>query len=145
MESNNVSSDQSKAIDNQNENKFQEKSENELKKIDVDVDENNFEDDKDDSYTEFKMDDYNEDYDECSQEKCEDPDSKENQQKALNKERKAKEKQSKEQFIQSINSNWKEIDLDLHAEKAWKFYREKLGSPRYVCAPMVDQSELAFR
>jgi len=27
---------------------------------------------------------------------------------------------------------------------AWDFWRS-LGSPRYVCAPMVDQSELAFR
>ena len=31
-----------------------------------------------------------------------------------------------------------------HAEKAWEFYRS-MGSPRWVAAPMVDQSELPFR
>ncbi|CAD8110320.1 unnamed protein product [Paramecium sonneborni] len=33
---------------------------------------------------------------------------------------------------------------DHHIEQAWQFYR-KLGSPKFICAPMVDQSELAFR
>ena len=28
--------------------------------------------------------------------------------------------------------------------KGFEFYRS-IGSPKYVCAPMVDQSELAFR
>lgn len=29
-------------------------------------------------------------------------------------------------------------------KKAWEFF-EKIGKPKYVCAPMVDQSELSFR
>lgn len=29
-------------------------------------------------------------------------------------------------------------------KKAWEFF-EKIGKPQYVCAPMVDQSELSFR
>lgn len=33
---------------------------------------------------------------------------------------------------------------ELHIQKAWEFFR-KIGSPKYVCAPMVDQSELSFR
>jgi tRNA-dihydrouridine synthase 1 len=28
--------------------------------------------------------------------------------------------------------------------KAWDFYKA-IGSPKYILAPMVDQSELAFR
>jgi len=36
------------------------------------------------------------------------------------------------------------LDLATHAAKAWAWYRS-MGSPQYVCAPMVDQSELAFR
>jgi tRNA-dihydrouridine synthase 1 len=28
--------------------------------------------------------------------------------------------------------------------RAWDFFRS-IGSPRHICAPMVDQSELAFR
>jgi len=35
-------------------------------------------------------------------------------------------------------------ELRQHIERAWEFYR-KMGSPKYVCAPMVDQSELPFR
>ncbi|KAF0695770.1 Aste57867_13421 [Aphanomyces stellatus] len=31
------------------------------------------------------------------------------------------------------------------AEAAWRWFRDDLGAPRYVCAPMVRQSELAFR
>ncbi|CAD8076375.1 unnamed protein product [Paramecium primaurelia] len=34
--------------------------------------------------------------------------------------------------------------MDDHIQQAWQFYR-KLGSPKFICAPMVDQSELAFR
>ncbi|GAB5032161.1 dihydrouridine synthase [Nannochloropsis oceanica] len=36
------------------------------------------------------------------------------------------------------------FDLASHAAQAWEWYRN-MGSPQYVCAPMVDQSELAFR
>jgi len=36
------------------------------------------------------------------------------------------------------------LDLEAHVARAWRWYRS-MGSPRYVCAPMVDQSELAFR
>eukprot|EP00030_Apusomonadida_sp_AF-17_P002459 a339721_97.p1 GENE.a339721_97~~a339721_97.p1 ORF type:complete len:424 (-),score=138.34 a339721_97:358-1500(-) len=31
-----------------------------------------------------------------------------------------------------------------HVERAWEFYRS-IGSPKYICAPMVNQSELPFR
>ena len=27
--------------------------------------------------------------------------------------------------------------LEAHAARAWQFYRETLGSPKHVCAPMV--------
>jgi len=36
-------------------------------------------------------------------------------------------------------------DEDTRVKDAWNFYRETLGSPRFVCAPMVGQSELAYR
>jgi len=31
-----------------------------------------------------------------------------------------------------------------HVEKSWEFYR-KLGSPKFIAAPMVEHSECAFR
>jgi len=31
-----------------------------------------------------------------------------------------------------------------HKDKAWDFYR-RIGSPKYIVAPMVNQSEIAFR
>jgi tRNA-dihydrouridine synthase len=37
------------------------------------------------------------------------------------------------------------IDADAHAARAWQLYNSVLGAPRFVCAPMVRQSELAFR
>lgn len=37
------------------------------------------------------------------------------------------------------------IDADAHAARAWQLYNGVLGAPRFVCAPMVRQSELAFR
>ena len=33
----------------------------------------------------------------------------------------------------------------LSIEARWRWWRETLGSPEYICAPMVLQSELAFR
>ncbi|KAK3236500.1 hypothetical protein CYMTET_53364 [Cymbomonas tetramitiformis] len=35
-------------------------------------------------------------------------------------------------------------DLEAHAASAWEFFRS-IGSPKFHVAPMVDQSELAFR
>ena len=32
-----------------------------------------------------------------------------------------------------------------HLGRAWDFYRETLGSPKYFAAPMVNQSELPYR
>jgi hypothetical protein len=37
------------------------------------------------------------------------------------------------------------ITLDEHCQKAWKWWRESLKSPKRVLAPMVDQSELTYR
>jgi tRNA-dihydrouridine synthase len=36
------------------------------------------------------------------------------------------------------------VDGNFSEMKPYEFW-EYLGNPRYVCAPMVDQSELAFR
>jgi tRNA-dihydrouridine synthase 1 len=35
-------------------------------------------------------------------------------------------------------------EQEAHFKRAWEFF-ESIGKPKYVCAPMVDQSELAFR
>jgi tRNA-dihydrouridine synthase 1 len=37
------------------------------------------------------------------------------------------------------------VDRIAHGQEAYRFYREVLGSPRLVVAPMVDMSELPFR
>lgn len=37
------------------------------------------------------------------------------------------------------------ITLDAHCDKAWKWWRETLKSPKRVLAPMVEQSELTYR
>ncbi len=36
-------------------------------------------------------------------------------------------------------------ELGAHCAKAWQWWRDHLGSPKRVLAPMVDQSELPFR
>jgi hypothetical protein len=36
------------------------------------------------------------------------------------------------------------FDIDTHIAEAWKHW-EDIGKPKFVCAPMVDQSELSFR
>ena len=36
-------------------------------------------------------------------------------------------------------------ELEAHCAKAWQWWRDHLGSPKRVLAPMVDQSELPFR
>jgi hypothetical protein len=36
------------------------------------------------------------------------------------------------------------FDIDTHVAEAWKHW-EDIGKPKFVCAPMVDQSELSFR
>jgi tRNA-dihydrouridine synthase len=36
------------------------------------------------------------------------------------------------------------LNMDKRQMKPYEFW-ELIGSPKYVCAPMVDQSELSFR
>lgn len=143
----------SKTSTNKTDKKFKETSEKNAQKIDAEKDlkEQNV-DDGDDSYTEFKMPEYDECEGQCenNNEQQEDEIENEENNNVENNNQKTKRQRfyirqppSTEPIISA--SNWKEIDIDMHAQKAWNFFREKLGSPRYVCAPMVDQSELAFR
>lgn len=46
-------------------------------------------------------------------------------------------------FIKSFKLKM-QSPLDQHIQKAWDFYN-KLNKPKFIVAPMVDQSELAFR
>jgi len=36
-------------------------------------------------------------------------------------------------------------ETEAHATAAWKWWRDKLGSPRFIAAPMIGQSDPAFR
>lgn len=36
-------------------------------------------------------------------------------------------------------------ETEAHATVAWKWWRDKLGSPRFIAAPMIAQSDPAFR
>jgi len=38
----------------------------------------------------------------------------------------------------------KQEGKEMHAKKAWEFY-EKIKKPKFIMAPMVDHSDLAFR
>lgn len=37
------------------------------------------------------------------------------------------------------------FSLESHIKEAWNFYNTKINAPKYITAPMVDQSDLAFR
>lgn len=37
-----------------------------------------------------------------------------------------------------------DVSKEEHFKKTWEFF-DSIGRPKYICAPMVDQSELAFR